>query len=168
MTCDVIKTDCLLFSPVSIKNSQFWSMRMTLKHLKTNSAKFARYRPKIQKVIEFFEFRSLTQHPFEYKLVMSFLTHGSSVGWFVNLCHQQKWRNYSIVLLPLWTRLPCGHYATFQTDWHVTCRHGRGLLFQFLLQSWWICSVCFGVCFYFPRPAIMISLAATIVLSRPL
>ena len=38
-------------------------MWMMLNHLKTNSAKFAHYRPKIQKVIEFFEFQSLTQHP---------------------------------------------------------------------------------------------------------
>ena len=38
-------------------------MWMTLNQLKTNSAKFAHYRPKIQKVIEVFEFWSLKQHP---------------------------------------------------------------------------------------------------------
>ena len=32
----------------------------------------------------------------------------------------------------------CGHYASLLNklaprDWHITCRHGRGLLFQFLL-----------------------------------
>ena len=38
-------------------------MWMTLNHLKTNSTKLANYRFKTQKVIEFFEFQSLTQHP---------------------------------------------------------------------------------------------------------
>ena len=43
----------------------------------------------------------------------SFLTHGSSVGWFVSLCYN-KCRNYSNALLPWWTRLPCGHYTFFK------------------------------------------------------
>ena len=39
-------------------------MWMTLNHLKTNSAKLARYRFKIQKDIEVFEFRPLCNIPF--------------------------------------------------------------------------------------------------------
>ena len=37
-------------------------MWMTINHLITNSTKLAHYRLKIRKVIEFFEFQSLTQH----------------------------------------------------------------------------------------------------------
>ena len=36
---------------------------MTLNHLKTDSTKLAHYRLKIWKVIEFFDFQSLMQHP---------------------------------------------------------------------------------------------------------
>ena len=36
---------------------------MTFNHIKTNSAKFAHYRSEIRKVIEFFDFQSLMQHP---------------------------------------------------------------------------------------------------------
>ena len=53
----------LLFSPVSIENSHFWCMWMMLNHMKTNSTKLAHHRLKIRKVIEFFQFQSLTQHP---------------------------------------------------------------------------------------------------------
>ena len=53
----------LLFIPLSIDNSQFESMWMTFNHLKTNSTKFAYSRLNIRKVIEFFDFQSLMQHP---------------------------------------------------------------------------------------------------------
>ena len=43
-----------LITPVSIESSQFSSVWITFNHLKTNSAKFAYYRLKIRKVIEFF------------------------------------------------------------------------------------------------------------------
>ena len=36
---------------------------MTFNYLKTNSTKFAHYRLKIRKVIEFCDFQSLMQHP---------------------------------------------------------------------------------------------------------
>ena len=44
----------LLFTPVSVESSQFWSMWMTFSHLITSSTKLAHYRHKIRKVIEFF------------------------------------------------------------------------------------------------------------------
>ena len=53
----------LIFKPVSIENSQFLRKWMTFIRLKTNCTKSAHYRLKIRKVIEFFDFLSLMQHP---------------------------------------------------------------------------------------------------------
>ena len=58
MSCDVIKRDVCYLLLFAIKVLNFEACGITLNHLKTNSAKFAHYRPKIQKVIEFFEFQS--------------------------------------------------------------------------------------------------------------
>ena len=59
MSYDTIKTDFCNLPP-----SQLKILNLTLNHLKTNSTKLAHYRLKIQKVIEFFYFQSLIQHPF--------------------------------------------------------------------------------------------------------
>ena len=44
-------------------------MWMTFNHLNTNSTKLAHYRLKIRKVIEFFYFQSLMQHPLSVKFI---------------------------------------------------------------------------------------------------
>ena len=69
----------LLFTPTSIGNAHFLSISMTFNHLKISSTKFAHYRLKIWKVIEFFTFTPWGNIPlcWEDKVV----TMATSANW---------------------------------------------------------------------------------------
>ena len=63
-----------------------------------------------------------------------------------------------------------GIMLLFQTNWHITCRHGCGLLFQFLLFSMHVsaCITSWLCLFLISTSSHDESLAATIIWSRPL
>ena len=100
----------LLFTPVSMKNFQLWSMWMTLNHQKTNFAKFVLYRPKIQKVIEFFEFQSLTQHPLYVTVYCSRANVNSILKWVIvttQIPYQQSAWPCRILMLTVYWFINC-------------------------------------------------------------
>ena len=85
---------------------------MTLNHLKTNSAKFAHYILEIQKVLEFFKFRSLTQHLLWTSLILAALLLLIAI---LNSC-KSSW-----CPLCLFRNHPCQH----ETQISSACLKGR-------------------------------------------
>ena len=64
----------LLITLVSIESSQFWSVWIMFNHPKTNSTKFAHYRLKIRKVVEFFTFSPCCNISFAEHVVKKFVS----------------------------------------------------------------------------------------------